>query len=248
MDSFNTDGLILKVRHTGESDRIVTVLTRDRGVVNAFAKSARRPKSKLNSATQCFSYSDLTFVKKKDTYNITEASVKELFYKVNDDLKILSLSQYICQLAIELISPLDNNEENLRLILNSLYFLCNKTKDSRIIKAVTELRLASNCGYAPDLTGCSVCGIQNANTMYLNCGEGVLYCAKCGNFLSGIAVDPDLLNVMRHIVYGDFNQIYAIKYDKKLIDILSSVCEKFITIQTERTYSSLEFYKSLLFD
>ena len=42
----STDGLIIREQQTGEDDRLVTLLTRDYGVLRAFVRGAKRIKSK----------------------------------------------------------------------------------------------------------------------------------------------------------------------------------------------------------
>ena len=41
----NTNGLILKEQNIGESDKLVTVLTADLGVIKAFVRGAKSVKS-----------------------------------------------------------------------------------------------------------------------------------------------------------------------------------------------------------
>ena len=48
----NTDGLVIREQNIGEADRRVTLLTRDYGIVHAFARGARRIKSNALTATQ----------------------------------------------------------------------------------------------------------------------------------------------------------------------------------------------------
>ena len=41
MEKINTDGVVIKTSVTGESDLILFILTRSRGLIRAFAKGAR---------------------------------------------------------------------------------------------------------------------------------------------------------------------------------------------------------------
>ena len=45
---FTTDALIISEMNVGESDRLVTLLTREYGVIKAFAAGAKNIKSKKN--------------------------------------------------------------------------------------------------------------------------------------------------------------------------------------------------------
>ena len=58
MDTFVTPGLVLKETRYKESDRILTILTPELGVISASAQSSLRLKSKLFSACGLFCYSE----------------------------------------------------------------------------------------------------------------------------------------------------------------------------------------------
>ena len=56
----NTDGLIIREQSIGESDRLVTVLTREQGILRAFVRGAKAMKSRSASSTQLLCYSRLS--------------------------------------------------------------------------------------------------------------------------------------------------------------------------------------------
>mgnify|MGYP001046425287 CR=1 FL=1 len=60
MEAFVTTGLVLKETRYKESDRILTILTPELGVISASAQSSLRLKSKLFSACGLFCYSEFT--------------------------------------------------------------------------------------------------------------------------------------------------------------------------------------------
>ena len=97
-----TDGIIIREQNIGEADRIVTVLTRELGVVRAFASGARRIKSKNLSSTGLLCYSRITLFRSKDTYRINDAEPLELFFDLRRDIEKISLAQYFCELALTL--------------------------------------------------------------------------------------------------------------------------------------------------
>ena len=98
-----TQGLIIKEQTVGESDRLVTVLTQDEGVVRAFARRAKNLKDSKNAGTGLLCYSRLKLSKGKETYNINEAFPLEVFFNLRRDVTALALAQYFCQLAAELV-------------------------------------------------------------------------------------------------------------------------------------------------
>ena len=62
---FTTQALVIKEMNVGESDRLVTLLTKDFGIIKAFAAGAKNIKSKKAAATSLLTYSSVTFVEKK---------------------------------------------------------------------------------------------------------------------------------------------------------------------------------------
>ncbi len=244
---FTTDGLVIKEMNIGDTDRLITVLTRDYGVIKAFAAGAKNIKSKKGSATGLLAFSDFLIDKKGDTYKIREATAKKVFLNLGSDIESFALSQYFCELC-SVLGPQEGSgsEEFLRLILNSLYFLCEKKRNPTVIKAITELKIASICGYAPNVVACESCGRFEDDQMYFKLDEGILLCGECkrGNLCRKI--NRTVLEAIRHIVFSKFENLYQFEIPENDAKTLSELSEKYISVQSEHSFSTLNFYKSIL--
>ena len=106
-----TDGVVIREKGTGESDRFVTLLTRDYGVLHAFARGAKSLKSEKQSGTQLFAYADFTVSRGKDAFIVTEARAREVFYKLRENVEHLALAQYFCELS-GLLAPEETPAED----------------------------------------------------------------------------------------------------------------------------------------
>ena len=78
MDTIVIPGLVLKETRYKESDRILTILTPELGVISASAQSSLRLKNKLFSACGLFCYSEFVLLPGRNMYTIREAEVFEL--------------------------------------------------------------------------------------------------------------------------------------------------------------------------
>ena len=87
-----TDGLVIMERQVGESDRLITVLTREEGVLRAFARKAKLLRSSKLSATQLLCYSRFLIYKGRDKYIIDDAQPVEVFFDLRRDIGSLSLA------------------------------------------------------------------------------------------------------------------------------------------------------------
>ncbi len=242
---FSTDALVIREKNFGESDRLVTLMTRNEGIIRAFAAGAKSIKSRRGSATGLLSYSNFNIDKKGDTYRIVEASPIKVFFGAGNDIVSLSLSQYFCELSLLLYPEDSASDEFLRLVLNSLNFIGEGRRDPDLIKAITELRIASLSGYTPDLVACGECGKFEDELMYFSPLDGSLKCSDCGNSNGCLLLDKTLLSAMRHIVYSDFSKLYSFEIPKESAERLSKITEKYILLQTEHRFQTLEFYNSI---
>lgn len=242
--AIKTDALILKENNNiGEADRFVTMLTREYGVVRAAARGAQRVKSRNSTATRMLTYAQVTLTRGRSTYVVTEAKPLRVFFDLHD-MERLALGQYFCELCLVLAPREEPAEEALRVMLNSLHFLGEGSRDSRVIKAVTELRLLGGAGYAPDVDGCRRCG-KTDGTMRLLPAEGVLYCEDCGSVAGSIAVPQTVCAALRGILQSPLERCYGIRLSEEERERLAAVSERLLLAQVNRGFQTLDFYHTI---
>ncbi len=242
---FTTEGLVIKEMNVGESDRLVTLFTRDYGVITAFASGAKNMTSKKSAGTSLLTYSSLSIKTKNGSNRIYEATPISMFFGAGSDIEVLSLSQYFCELAGVFAVEGVPNTELLRLILNSLHFLTKEKRSSPLIKAITELRTAAISGYSPNLIACDGCGKFEDDIMFFEFTGGDLKCKECEKQGEVAAIDCTILAAMRHIVYSEFAKLYSFSIPEDRAKILADITGKYITVQTDHRFSTLEFYESI---
>ena len=240
-----TDGLVIKEMSIGEADKLITILTKDDGVVKAYASGVKSIKSKRSVGTALLSYSNFSFSKKGNNLRVSEATPIKHFFSVDSDIEAFAISQYFCELCAVFEPHEKSSAEFLRLILNSLHFLNEKTKSPFLIKAITELRIAAISGYCPNLVACEACGAFESDIMYFNYREGSVFCKDCNKNGENIPLNITLIKAMRHIVYSPFGRLYSFSVPDEASKELSKITERYITYQTERKFKTLEFLHTI---
>ena len=244
-----TDGLVLKENNVGDDDRVITVLTRDLGILRAFSVGARKIKSKKNASTSLLAYSKFTFSGRIDRLRVEDAVPVEMFFDLRSDILKLSVAQYICELCQNLAPTEENAEEYLRLALNTLHFLSKEDSDPYLLKSIAELRLMTISGYQPDLVACRECGCYENDKMYFDISDASIVCDDCIDAAASsyIPIDKSLLSALRHIVFSELNKLFSFSLSQEKSKYLSSVTEKYLCDKLERGFKTLDFLHSIDF-
>ena len=239
-----TDALIIRENNNiGESDRFVTALTRELGVVRASVRGARNIKNRNGSATQLLCHSRLSLYKGREKYIVDDAEPLQVFFEVRGQLEKLALAQYFCELAGVLAPREEPAEDSLRLLLGALQFLSADSRPLPLIKAVVELRLLCQAGYAPALTACGGCDAPNGG--WFSPVRGALLCDRCKGAQEALPLSPGVLAAMRHVVYGPLEKCFSFTLSEEGLQSLAAVTERFLLAQVDRGFSTLSFYHTL---
>ncbi|MBO7253261.1 MAG: DNA repair protein RecO [Oscillospiraceae bacterium] len=241
-----TQGIVLRVTDYNDRDALLTLLTSHQGKLTVKARGLRRKNSPLIAPCQLLAYGEFTLFEYRGQYTINEAQSLELFTPLRRDLGKLSLGTYFAQVT-EVLSQEDlPNPELQSLLLNCLFALSRMNLPEVLVKSVFELRAACLSGYTPDLFGCHQCGNQQPDRFDISAGQ--LECLNCRNPESqGIRmpVTPSVLEAMRYICLCDPKRLFSFQAGEDTVRKLSALTESYLCTQLERSFSTLDFYKSI---
>lgn len=238
-------GIVLRETETKETDKILTLLTWEAGKISVIARGARRKNCKFAAAAQPLAYSEWTLYQRREWNYASDASTLELFGDLRKDLAALALGCYMAELTESVAPEAVPVPELLRHLLNGLYALSALHKLPQLVKPAFELRLLCLAGYEPLADGCAVCGKEVPEEPVLDTEQGVIRCKGCGGG-RGRLLCRDSLAALRHIVYGDPKRLYSFQLGEEPLQRLNAAAEMFLYTQLERSFSTLEFYKSVL--
>ena len=217
------------------------------GKIPLIARGARRKNSRIAAASQLLAYSELTLYKRGNWHMLDEASTLELFDGVRQDIVLLSLASYFAEAAEAVCAEETTSPEILSLLLNALYALCYLHKEPRLVKAAFQFRLMALAGFEPLASGCAVCGREEPEAPMLDVVHGVVHCGVCKR-LGGLSIPLTAagLAALRHVLYCDSRRLYGFTLEPEALRELDHAGEAFIAGQLERSFRTLDYYKSLL--
>ena len=244
-ERFVTCGLVLRETDTRDADKILTVLTPDRGKLAVIARGARRKGSRVAAACQLLAYSEMTLYERGQWTMLDAANTIELFAGLRQDLTALSLAAYFAELTEAVADGCGGDV--LPLLLNALYALSALRKPPQLVKPAFELRLMALSGFEPLADGCAVCGRPEPEDPVLDAVHGVVCCAACRE-KGGLAMplSPAALAALRHVLYCPDKKLYSFTLDTPALRQLGQAAEVYVTAQLERSFRTLDYYKSIL--
>lgn len=98
--TYKATGINLKSIPLGESDRILTILTQECGLIRAVAPGVRKPNSKLGGRAGLFVVNELVINQGRSLDRITQAETLESYPGLSKDLGKLTAGQYLAELAL----------------------------------------------------------------------------------------------------------------------------------------------------
>lgn len=133
-------GMILKQAPIGEYDRRICLLTKERGKISAFARSARKPGNRLAAATAPFSFGRFKLYAGKTSYNVMEADIHNYFEELRTDFEGAYFGMYFTEVADYYTRENNDEKEMLKLLYQSLRALTAKSLSNGLVKAVFEIK------------------------------------------------------------------------------------------------------------
>lgn len=243
-ERFVTCGLVLRETVTRDADKILTVLTPDRGRLSVIARGARRKGSRVAAACQLLAYSEMTLYEKGRWTMLDAADTIELFDGLRQDLTALSLAAYFAELT-EAVS--DGSGDVLPLLLNALYALSALKKPPQLVKPAFQFRLMALAGYEPMADGCALCGAPEPENPMLDVVHGVVHCGKCRE-KGGLSLPLTAsgLAALRYVLYGDPRRLYSFSLPPEGLRALNHAADAYVSAQLECSFRTLDYYKTIL--
>jgi DNA repair protein RecO (recombination protein O) len=206
---YRDNAVVLRVQKLGESDRIVTLLTRVHGRVRAVAKGVRRTTSRFGARLEPFGHIDVQWAEGRTLHVVSQVEGIDLYgrYFV-DDYPRYTAASAIVETA-ERLTPVEH-EPSLRLFqltVGALRSLAAAEHPGALVLDAYLLRAMALAGWAPALRACAVCGTPGQHRAF-SVPAGGCVCPHCRP-LGAAHPAPATIELMAALSEGDWRHADA---------------------------------------
>jgi DNA repair protein RecO (recombination protein O) len=247
--SFTDEGIVLRRVDYGETDRVLTVLTREHGKVGVIARGVRRAGSRLAARTDLFERSRMQLATGRGELLVLAQAQRAESGIANriEDPRRSACAGVIAELTDRVLESHHADPQIFELVGVALGAVSDPLRDPRAAVVRFARRMIDRLGYAPQLHRCAACDrVLPERPAAFSASGGGLLCADCR---PGDPAEVDCsvraIKVLRVAVEGDEPTWSRLRLDLPTLATLEAIIERELEHHLDRRLRSWEVLRSL---
>ncbi|KAA0275579.1 MAG: DNA repair protein RecO [Chloroflexi bacterium] len=245
--SFRASAIVLRHSDWGEADRLLTLYTREHGMVRALAKGARKVTSRKAGHLEPFTHVTIQLAKGRDLLIVTQVETINAFLPLRDDLVKTGYAAYAVELLLRFSYEGEGpNPSIFRLLLETLSRL-EREEDTWLAARYYEMRLLDAVGFRPHLFECANCGREILpEDQFFSFTAGGVICPRCGEGLPNLTgISLETLKYLRHFQRSSYKEASRAKPGSDVRREVEILMLGYFTYLLERELNTPGFLKKI---
>lgn len=236
------EGIIVREIPYGESSKIISIYTKENGIIGVMAKGSKNIKSKLRNFTTVFTYGYFHIYYKADKLStLIECEIIDELAKMKSDLILLSYLTYITELSTQIYKQ-SNNYKIYDLLLSTIKKI-NNGFNPKILTNILEIKLLDFLGVSLKLDGCIKCGAKT-NIVTINIENGGFVCKNC--FTNEPIYDEKIIKMMRMYYLIDIDSISSLNISDMVIKSINDFINNYYEQYTGLYLNSKKYLEKMI--
>ncbi len=171
------EGIVLKARAYGESNKIVTLLTREAGKIAVMARGAKKPTSRLAGVTQPFMYGSYLVQRTTGMGTLQQGEHLNTMRTLQADIIATAYASYIVELIDRLIEEGEPQAFVFEVLQQALTAI-DEGYDPEAIALFVDWKMLPFTGVQPILHCCASCHALDGEFAF-SFTQGGFLCHRC---------------------------------------------------------------------
>lgn len=175
-----TSAIVLRTFEFGESDKIVTLLTRSAGKLTGIAKGGKRSQRRFGGALELFSHVWISYRQRAgaELAFLERATFVAPWRHLLDSLERYAAASHVVEVADRMTAEREIGDHLYATVVAALERL-DRAEPGPLTLRLFELAVLTACGYRHDFGVCAGCRLPLASGEAASAAEGGLVCARC---------------------------------------------------------------------
>lgn len=244
---FTTEAITLKSYSLGESDKIIVMYSKDKGLLRCVAKGVKKPSCRLGSCVDNLIASKFLISNGRKLDVISQSEGVNSFGAIRKDFTKLSYAMYCADVVNAFAVEDDIDSSDLYEVFYNSLDAINKAKsisNTMLCVLKFQLNLMDALGYGVELDECVKCSEKpNQNTMFCSDSGGII-CDSCSSYVSGKSFSSKLITFIKKVKMADFSSKYF--HDEEIKNELTvkfcfNLMKDYITKKSPKKLKAQEF-------
>jgi len=247
MPTYRAEGIVIKRINYSETDRILTIFTKNRGKISAIAKGVRKPTSRKGGHLELLSHSIFALAEGRNLDIVTEAETVNPFEGVRGSLEKTSLGYYMAEFINEFTREGQIHYPLFRLFLMALSLLddSDAEHESLLVRSF-ELKALYQLGFAPEVRRCVICGrpLTWATDNGFSPADGGVTCHHC-HCECEVLLEKSVLDLLRDLLVWPWNKVGRIDTEVRPVGQVEGINRAYVEFILEKRLKSTELLKKI---
>lgn len=242
------EGIVIRTTDYGETNKIVTIFSRELGKVSAMARGAKKPKSRLSSISQLLTHGHFLIQIGSGLGTLQQGEIISSMREIREDIFLTAYASFIVELTDKAIEDKKHNPYLFEMLYQTLHYM-SEGKDSEILALIYQTKMLPVLGLHPYFDTCAICH-QEADFVAFSVREGGFLCKQHAHQDSyaipvGEAVHK-LLRLFYHFDLGRLGNVSVKEETKRQMGtVLNMYYDEYcgIYLKSRRFLSQLDNFK-----
>lgn len=236
-----TSAVVIRTADFGDADRMLTMLTKDYGLMSAKVKAAKKQTSKLFCSSNLFCCGEYEFYEKSGYYGVRGCDITHSFQKLSEDYDAYSAACFIADAAGKVAQEENPEPKLFALVVNALFALETKTTDADTAVCYFIQRLLYIEGLYPVVDVCVLCGRQNVT--HFSAEHGGALCPECAKAHGGERAGGEVLSALKTMADVIPKDMGKLLINKDTVSRLKALLIAYLEYMLQRPLATSKFVK-----
>ena len=245
METYTVEAIVLDTKNFGDSNKVVTLFSKERGKLEANAYGCRRSRSPLSGAMQMFNHITAEISRGAQVDTIREADILHFYDALTSDLERLAYASLFFEIVNRMTLPHEKSAETFYLLKKSLPVLSKR--NAKVAALIGACQFMETSGVQLNFERCVHCGALIEGDAAISLLEGGAVCMNCVDYVEDCRPYPDALRKTFEIMLSfDWKDDTRLNFKSKQLDAAEKFFVEYVQSILGSGLKSVQFIREFL--